>query len=102
MTTPRRHTADTITDDALEQLYDQLEAATAIADELRAQLDLTRRALNRADALTDQWAGDMTTTTRSAAADLYATVLELHGWTETDPPTLHTVPTDHSTEDVTQ
>lgn len=100
MTTPRRHTADTITDDVLEQLYDRLEAATAIGDELRAQLDLTRRALNRADALTDQWAGDMTLITRSAAADLYATVLELHGWEQTNPPALHTVPTDdHTTEE---
>lgn len=42
MTTPRRHTADTITDYSLGQLYDRLEAATAIADELRAALAKVR------------------------------------------------------------
>ncbi|MFI2367272.1 hypothetical protein [Streptomyces sp. NPDC018833] len=42
------------------------------------------RALARADALAEQWAGDMTPVTRSAAADLFASVLELNGWTQVD------------------
>ncbi|MFE3495292.1 hypothetical protein ACFXOS_19835 [Streptomyces sp. NPDC059175] len=52
------------------------------------------RALERANALTEQWAGDMTTITRSAAADLFASVLELNGWEQTNAQTrLHAVPT---------
>lgn len=75
-----RKTADTITDDELDRLYERL--------------DKQARALNRADALADGWAGDMTTVTRSAAADLFASVLALNGWTQTDArPRLVAVPT---------
>lgn len=51
------------------------------------------RALARADALADEWAGDMTPVTRSAAADLFASVLELNGWEQQDtaPATLRLV-----------
>ncbi|MCX4780084.1 hypothetical protein [Streptomyces sp. NBC_01264] len=44
------------------------------------------RALARADALADSWAADRTLVTRAAAADLFATVLELNGWEQSDPP----------------
>lgn len=47
--------------------------------------DKILRALARADALADAWAGDQTLVTRSAAADLFASVLELDGWEQTDP-----------------
>lgn len=74
-----RKTADTITDDELDALYERL--------------DKQARALNRADAVADGWAGDMTPVTRSAAADLFASVLELNGWTQTDAvPKLRAVP----------
>ncbi|MFI8360746.1 hypothetical protein ACIGD1_11360 [Streptomyces sp. NPDC085612] len=46
--------------------------------------DKMSRALARADALAEEWAGDQTLVTRSAAADLFATVLELNGWEQTD------------------
>ncbi|MFE7947384.1 hypothetical protein [Streptomyces sp. NPDC057426] len=60
----------------------------------RERLDKAYRALDRADALADQWAGDMTLVTRSAAADLFASVLELNGWDQDEArPQLHSVPT---------
>lgn len=65
-----RRTASTINDQELDALYERL--------------DKHSRALDRADALTDQWAGDMTLVTRSGAADLFATVIELNGWEQTD------------------
>jgi hypothetical protein len=64
-----RKTVDNITDDELDALY--------------ARLDKHSRALDRAHAFTEQWAGDMTTVTRSEAADLFATVIELNGWEQT-------------------
>jgi hypothetical protein len=67
-----RPTAADITDVELAALYERL--------------DKQARALDRADALADGWAGDMTETTRSAAADLFASVLELNGWEQTDAP----------------
>ena len=74
-----RKTASTINDQELDALYERL--------------DKHRRALDRAHALTEQWAGDMTTVTRSAAADLFASLIELNGWTQTDPrPRLTAVP----------
>ena len=78
-----RKTADTITDDELDALY--------------ARLNKHSRALDRAHAMTEQWAGDMTTVTRSGAADLFATVIELNGWEQTDArPRLAAVPTPQS------
>lgn len=75
-----RKTVDQISDDELDALYERL--------------DKHSRALDRAHALTEQWAGDMTAVTRSAAADLFATVIELNGWEQTDPrPHLAAVPT---------
>lgn len=65
-------TASTITDTELDALYERL--------------DKQSRALDRADGLADQWAGDMTSVTRSAAGDLFASVLELNGWEQTDAP----------------
>lgn len=62
---------DDLTDDQLDALY--------------TRLDLMSRALDRAEALADQWAADMTQISRSEAADLFATVLELHGWEQEDP-----------------
>ena len=74
-----RKTASTINDQELDALYERL--------------DKHSRALDRAHALTEQWAGDMTPVTRSAAADLFATVIELNGWEQTDPrPRLAAVP----------
>lgn len=74
-----RYTTDTITDDALDELY--------------ARLDKASRALDRANALTEEWAGDMTPVTRSAAADLFASVLELNGWEQSNPrPVLRAMP----------
>ncbi|MGW4786138.1 hypothetical protein [Streptomyces sp. NPDC004230] len=67
-----RPTAEQITNAELAALYERLEKQT--------------RALDRANALTDGWAGDMTETTRSAAADLFASVIELDGWDQTDAP----------------
>jgi hypothetical protein len=69
-----RHTASTITDDQLDALY--------------RRLDKQSRALDRANALADGWAGDMTETTRSAAGDLFASVLELDTWEQVDAPTV--------------
>ena len=66
-------------------------AATITAADLAAlyeRLDKQSRALDRANSLADGWAGDMTQTTRSAAADLFASVLELDGWEQVDAPTV--------------
>ncbi|MEU0369085.1 hypothetical protein ABZ070_02275 [Streptomyces sp. NPDC006283] len=55
--------------------------------------DKMARALDRANACVEQWAGDMTLVTRSAAADLFASLLELNGWEQTDAaPPLRAVP----------
>lgn len=45
--------------------------------------DLYERPLARAHALADQWTGDLTSITRSEAAELLYTVLDSRGWTET-------------------
>lgn len=59
----------------------------------RARLDKMSRALDRAHALVEQWTGDQTVVTRSEAADLFASVLELNGWEQTPaPPHLALVP----------
>lgn len=68
----RRLTAAQITDAELAALYERL--------------DKQSRALDRANSLADGWAGDMTAVTRSAAADLFASVLELNGWEQTPAP----------------
>ncbi len=47
---------------------------------------LRSRALERAWALTDSWTNDHTPTTRAAAAEIFAQVLELDGWQQTTPP----------------
>ncbi|MER5461633.1 hypothetical protein ABT010_13285 [Streptomyces sp. NPDC002668] len=74
-----RKTASTINDEELDALYERL--------------DKQSRALDRAHAMTEEWAGDMTTVTRSAAADLFASLIELNGWTQTDArPRLAAVP----------
>ena len=46
---------------------------------------LRARALERAYALTDLWTGDPTPITRSDAAAIFANVLELNGWEQSDP-----------------
>ncbi|MFJ1865508.1 hypothetical protein ACIOD1_12835 [Streptomyces sp. NPDC088097] len=46
---------------------------------------LRARALERANALADSWASDPTLVTRSSAADLFASVLELSGWEQGNP-----------------
>lgn len=56
-----------------------------MTSEFREYADKMSRALARADALADQWAGDMTLVTRSAAADLFASMLELNGWEQREP-----------------
>ncbi|MEU8829387.1 hypothetical protein [Streptomyces sp900116325] len=62
---------------ALPAEHDALHAGiNALCD----RVDKQARALDRGNALTDQWAGDMTPVPRSNAADLVATVLELNGW----------------------
>ncbi|NUL14484.1 hypothetical protein [Streptomyces lunaelactis] len=65
-----RKSIDEITSDELDALYERL--------------DKHSRALDRAHALTEQWAGDMTPVTRSGAADLFASLIELNGWEQTD------------------
>lgn len=45
--------------------------------------DLYERPLARVRALADQWTGDLTPITRSEAAELLYTVLDVRGWTET-------------------
>ncbi|KAF0646565.1 MULTISPECIES: hypothetical protein [Streptomyces] len=50
------------------------------------QLDLHRRALARAHALTEQWQGDQTPITRAQAAEQLADAIQLHGWTQTAAP----------------
>lgn len=75
-----RKTASTINDQELDALYERL--------------DKHSRALDRAHAFTEQWAGDMTTVTRSEAADLFASLIQLNGWEQTDArPRLLAVPT---------
>lgn len=51
--------------------------------------DKILRALARADALADTWAGDQTLVTRSAAAELFASVLELDGWEQSESEPAH-------------
>ncbi|KAF0646295.1 MULTISPECIES: hypothetical protein [Streptomyces] len=53
---------------------------------MAAELDLHRRAIARAHALVEQWQGDPTRITRAQAAEQLAVVIQLHGWTQTDPP----------------
>lgn len=36
--------------------------------------------------MTEQWADDQTLITRSAAADLFASLIGLNGWEQSDPP----------------
>lgn len=64
-----------------------------MTDSLRELADKMSRALARADALADSWAADRTLVTRSAAADLFASLLELNGWEQSDfqPPHLYAV-----------
>lgn len=51
----------------------------------REELNALRaRALERAWALTDLWTGDTTPLTRTDAAALFADVLELRGWKQSD------------------
>ncbi|MCM2579514.1 hypothetical protein [Streptomyces meridianus] len=63
-----RPKASTITDEQLDALYERL--------------DKISRALNRADAQVDDWAGDKTLVTRGAAAEQFGMMLELNGWVE--------------------
>jgi hypothetical protein len=49
-----------------------------------AQLDLHRRALNRAHALAESWQGDQTAITKAQAAELLMDVIQLGGWTQSD------------------
>lgn len=70
-----RPTASTITDDQLDALYVRL-----------ARRELYMRAVNRADALADEWADDPTPISRAEAAELLSRVLELTGWEQTDAP----------------
>ncbi|MCY0943565.1 hypothetical protein [Streptomyces antarcticus] len=57
-----------------------------MTDPLLDRTDKMSRALDRAHALTEQWAGDLTLITRSAAADLFASLIELNGWEQSGPP----------------
>ena len=61
-----RHTADTITDDDLDALYERM--------------DLMRRALERAASLCDQWTCGPATLDRDEAMDQLADALRLDGW----------------------
>ncbi|MGW2861894.1 hypothetical protein [Streptomyces sp. NPDC001205] len=66
-----RHTADTITDDELDGLYERL--------------DKLSRAVERASALAERWADSPAPIVRSQAAELLAAVLRASGWEQTDP-----------------
>lgn len=70
-----RPNASQITDDQLDALYARL-----------AHRERYMRAVNRADALADEWADDPTPITRAEAAELLSRVLELTGWEQTDVP----------------
>jgi hypothetical protein len=64
-----------------------------VTDARSERADKMARALERANALTQEWDGDMTLISRSEAADLFASVLELNGWTQVDSrPPLRAVP----------
>lgn len=67
-----RYTADSITDDALDALY--------------ARLDKTFRALDRAHALAEGWDGSDEAITRTQAAELLSSAIELNGWDQIDDP----------------
>lgn len=74
-----RHTADSITDDQLDALYERLDKHV--------------RAVERASGLAEQWDGDPAPITRSEASRLLDEVLRLSGWEQGDPrPTLSVVP----------
>lgn len=65
-------------------------------NELRERFHRFNRALNRADALIEEWTDDPTPITRAEAARMFSFVLALRGWEETDAqlrPTLRAVPT---------
>lgn len=64
--------------------------------ELRERFRRYNRALNRADALIEEWEADRTPITRAEAAQMFSFVLALRGWEETEAqlrPTLRAVPT---------
>ncbi|MEU6295036.1 hypothetical protein [Streptomyces erythrochromogenes] len=65
-----------------------------MSETLRELAEKMSRALARADALGESWYGDQTLVTRSAAADLFASVLELNSWEQSDfqPPPLYALP----------
>lgn len=57
-----------------------------MTDPMRERTNKLNRALERANALAEQWEGDLTLVTRSAAAGLFADLLDLNGWEQGDPP----------------
>ena len=72
-----KHTADTITDDQLDAMYERL--------------DTLSRAVERASALAERWADSPAPIARSQAAELLAAVLQASGWVQTDAPPRLTV-----------
>lgn len=80
---------------AVHALIAERDALRRDLADIKANRHLWVRAVERASALAEHWAGDRTPVDRSTAADTFATVLELHGWEQTDAeprPVLRAVP----------
>lgn len=56
MNRPRRHTADSITDDALDDLYDNASRGWRRGDEWKKRALAAEAAVKRADRLARRWA----------------------------------------------